>query len=432
MDKILIISYSFPPDNVPAAQRPYFMAKYLKEEKLLEPIVLTSHSSRSSLGKSNWADLTGLNVISTEAANETAENATASTVAVKAKRTGKFAAIAQKISREILIPDKAVTWYKKARKKAEDIMEQNPGIKYIFSTSPSVVNHQVAMWIKKHYNVKWIADFRDFYYCSNIEENSFIFRHHFDKRIERKIIETADRLTYISGGMMDEYRKKYPIIVSKSAVVHNGFDTNEFNFTIPDLPANKKLTIFYGGSFYKGQRSPKSLLLALENLVEKQVISPGEIEVVIAGNIPTEIFDEFTGYRIFRSVKLLGFIDRKKALEEMLNAHFLWLIIAAEKAHYLGFPVKGYEYIGARRHILVFTPKVSEPARIINELQCGTVLGISDDDRRENMEKLTLLINQFKKGAFAKPISINKNLLKKYTRIHQAHQLWALTQEIKN
>lgn len=431
MKKILIISYSFPPDNVPAAQRPYFMAKYLQQFNLLEPIILTSHSSRSSLGKSNWADLSNLNIISTEDNSGVQENPNVTPAAITPKRTSKLKSLLLKITSEMVIPDKAVTWYSKACKKALAIMKQYPDIEYIYSTSPSVVNHQVASMLKKKFNVKWIADFRDFYYCYHYEDGNFLFRHHFDKQIEKKIIDGADHLTFILDGMTDMYRKKYPSIIKKSSTICNGFDPEEFQFDVAELPATQKITIFYGGSFYKGVRNPKWLLEALETLVEKNIISPEDIEIRIAGNIPTEIFDSFVDFKIFKSVTLLGFISRKNTLQEMQNAHFLWLLTADEKRNKLAFPVKGFEYIGARRHILAFTPHDSALASIVEELGCGTVLGVNDQSLESNSEKLHQLLLKCKQGLFNKPIYIKENLLKKYTRTEQANQLFTITQDLK-
>ena len=47
--KVLIISYTYPPANVPAAQRPYVIAKYLDKTKF-EVSVISCGNSDSSLG----------------------------------------------------------------------------------------------------------------------------------------------------------------------------------------------------------------------------------------------------------------------------------------------------------------------------------------------------------------------------------------------
>jgi glycosyltransferase involved in cell wall biosynthesis len=423
-EKLLIISYSFPPDNVPAAQRPYFMAKYLSEKTQLETIVLTTENSLSSLGKSKWANLDNLRIVYTNSNNKSGVDQSANRTLLN-KKSKPFNKFLQSLSRELLIPDKAIHWLFKATRAARKILKEEPDIKYIYSTSPSFVNHLVANRIKDKAGVKWIADFRDFYYLNNIADANFFFRKFIDKRLEKSILQNADILNFTTRHMFNEYLKRYPFLEKKSELVFNGFDEGEFDFK--EITVNRtsnKLIIFYAGSFYKGVRSPAPLLNALERLLELKRLSVEDIEIRIAGNIPGEIFEEFKGYKIYPSIVLLGIMPRKQALEEMMNAHFLWLIIGSEKAHYLSFPVKGYEYIAARRYILNFAPSYSEAARIISELQCGTTFGIEAADYEENANKLSELFDMFKAGAFDKPISIDNDLLQKYTRQYQANQVF--------
>jgi glycosyltransferase involved in cell wall biosynthesis len=422
-EKLLIISYSFPPDNVPAAQRPYFMAKYLSEKTQLETIVLTTENSLSSLGKSKWADLDNLRIVYTSSAGSRGTDQSANHTLLNRKST-PFKKLLQSLSRELLIPDKAIHWLFKATRTAQKILKEEPGIKYIYSTSPSFVNHLVAKRIKGKSGVKWIADFRDFYYLNNIEDAKFFFRKFIDKRLERTILQNADLLNFTTRNMFNEYLKRYSFLEKKSEIVYNGFDEGEFDFNgISVKRAGNKLIIFYAGSFYKGVRSPAPLLNALEKLLELKGLSADDIEIRIAGNIPDEIFEEFKGYKIYPSIVLLGIIPRKQALQEMMNAHFLWLIIGSEKAHYFSFPVKGYEYIAARRHILNFAPPNSEAERIINELQCGTTFRIEAADYDENVYKIGELFDLFKTGTFDKPIHIDNGLLQTYTRQYQANQV---------
>lgn len=424
--KLLIISYSFPPDNVPAAQRPYFMSKYLMQDGLLDTIVLAPKSALSSLGKSTWADISNLNIVYTNADKKLVSQTNSLSVPPSKKKQSKFASLMQFLSREFLIPDKGLHWFPQAWKHAKKIIQQDPDIKFIYSTSPSFVNHLVANKVRKKFNVRWVADLRDFYYTGNIQEKHFVFRKAFDRLIEKKIIRTADALTFISPGMQDEYKKQYPSISNKSYVIYNGFDEGEFNFSSSNISDTDKLIIFYGGSFYKGLRSPKPLIDILERLVNTGKVLVDKIEIRIAGNVPFEIFEEFKDYKVYRAIILLGLISRKDVINEMMQAHLLWLIVGNEKAHYLGFPVKGYEYIGARKHILAFTPEQSEPARIVNELKCGTVFGLEKKDEQVNDEKMLNLYEAFLQKKFSKSVFIEPSLLKKYTRQYQAHELFGI------
>ena len=423
-DKLLIISYSFPPDNVPAAQRPYFMAKYLGKQPLMETIVLTTENSLSSLGKIKWAELDDLNVLYTRFASNRSSDLSANHTLLTPKST-PLNRLAQSLSHEILIPDKAIHWLFRAAKAARKILREDPSIKYIYSSSPSFVNHLVANMIKGKSNVRWIADFRDFYYLNQIEDSKFLFRKFIDQRLEKTILQNADLLNFTTQNMFDEYLYRYPFLKNKAEIVYNGFDEGEFDFKeVPNTKTRNKLIIFYAGSFYKGLRSPEPLLNAVERLIELKSLPSDSIEIRIAGNIPAEIFEAFKDYKIYSSIVMLGIIPRKQALEEMINAHFLWLIIGSEKAHYFSFPVKGYEYIAARRHILNFAPPNSEAERIIGELQCGTTFGIEAKDNDENVYKLIELFDLLKAGEFDKPIHIENSLLQKYTRKYQADQVF--------
>jgi len=105
-------------------------------------------------------------------------------------------------------------------------------------------------------------------------------------------------------------------------------------------------------------------------------------------------------------------------LKKLRESHLLWLIIGDHKSHYLGFPVKGYEYIGAKRPLLVFSPLPSEAQNIITELNCGKVLSSEMDDKttHENSKHLLEYFQQFYNKELNDTIDIDDTRLKKYTR----------------
>lgn len=434
--KLLIVSYSFPPDNVPAAQRPYFMAKYLHEDGLMDNIVLTTDKANSSLGKSSWANLEKLKIVYTE--NRDAKPALAinppASAAVKKPGKGKGMAFLKSLSRHVLIPDKGVLWYLKAIKKGTEILSKDPEIKYIFSTSPSQVNHLVARYLSKKFNLKWIADFRDFYYVNGIRESKYVFRKLIDSRIERMVTSKADHVVFIGNDMKKEYTDMYPGIRSCS-VIFNGFDENEFATVAPKTTVGEKFVIFYAGSFYDGVRSPFPLLKALAVLVNDGRVKSSDIEVVIAGSISEDLLDQMKRCLPDEMVKFLGAIPRKDVFKYMADADALWLIVGALKHHYMGFPVKGFEYMAAQRHVLLFAPEHSEATRIFNELNCGSSYSIEETESvfKANADAIFEIYNKFRKGLLNQDDHTGKNeALVKYTRRFQAKQLYELLDKFKN
>jgi glycosyltransferase involved in cell wall biosynthesis len=222
--------------------------------------------------------------------------------------------------------------------------------------------------------------------------------------------------------MKKEYANRYPFIENKSFVIYNGVDEDEFKGE-RELVDQKKLTIFYAGSFYSGIRSPFPLLKTLDLLSNDNKIDLNRIEIKIAGNLDDAILTEIKTFSSGKTVNYLGRIKRSEVLTNLKKAHLLWLIIGEEKAHYTGFPVKGFEYIGARRPIMVFTPKNSEPERIINELSCGSRFSNDDKNIEHNANIFMNFYNKYLDNSLNNPLELNGTALKKYTRKFQAKQL---------
>lgn len=423
MSKVLIVSYSFPPDNVPAAQRPYFMAKYLGELNN-EVIVLTAENADSSLGKSNWANLKNLKIVRvkphfTNYFNKRNNNSVSLNSNNSPGSSKKH--LKSKIINELLIPDKGIFWYLNALKEAKKLAKNNH-FDAVFSTSPSFVNHLISSKIHKKFKIKWIADLRDYYFIEVREKEPFIFRKKMDAYIEKRVLKKANTLTFISEAMKKEYGKRYPFIKNKSFVIYNGVDEEEFKGEREKVD-QKKLTIFYAGSFYGGIRSPFPLLKTLDFLSNENKIDLNKIEIKIAGNLDDTILTKIKTFSSGKTVNYLGRIKRSEVLTYLKKSHLLWLIIGEEKAHYTGFPVKGFEYIGARRPIIVFTPKNSEPERIINELSCGRRFSNGNENIEYNANNFMNFYNKYLDNSLNNPLELNEKELKKYTRKFQAKQL---------
>lgn len=429
-NRLLIVSYSFPPDNVPAAQRPYFMAKYLHEDDLMDNVVLTTDKANSSLGKSSWADLEKLKIVYTE--NGEAKPVPPAQTGGKKKSMNGAIVLLKSLSRHVLIPDKGILWYLKAIKKGTEILQENPDIKYIFSTSPSQVNHLVARYLSKKFNLKWIADFRDFYYVNGIKESKYIFRKPIDSWLERMVTSKADHVVFIGNDMKQEYLDMYPGIKNCS-VIFNGFDEHEFAAVAPKTTVGEKFVIFYAGSFYDGIRSPFPLLKALAVLVNDGRVKSSDIEVVIAGSISEKLLDQMKRCLPDEMVTFLGAIPRKDVLKYMADADALWLIVGALKQHYMGFPVKGFEYMAAQRHVLLFAPENSEATRIFTELNCGSAYSIKETEPvfKANADAIFEIYNKFRNGLLNQDDhSAGNGALVKYTRRYQTKQLYELLNKV--
>ena len=408
--EILIISYNYPPSNTPAAQRPFFMAKYLGR-KINKIHVITPHLSNAL---DDWDEQIPNVQIHKAGKIDRAEKIG------KSNKSSLKGVILSFISTELLIPDKSILWYHSGLKKALDVINKNKNIKCIFSTSPMMANHLIAKKIKNKTGLPWIADFRDFHYIENKEFKKFGIRRPIDKNIEHNILKNANVISFISEAMKNEYSHRYKDFSNKFSTIYNGYDLEEYkdDSLIQKKVDSKWITVFYAGTFYSGHRSPFPMLdlakkFNRENLGVK-------IKVEIAGRISKELLTKIEAYKENVSVDHIGLLARKEILKKYRSADLLWLIVGNSKSHYLGIPLKAFEYLAVGVPILCFGPKNSEIEQLLKRTKSGIVLDKADAYNIKPKNILNLVSSK---------INIESEERRIYTRQYQASQLYSI---IKN
>ena len=420
--KILIISYSYPPSNAPAAQRPYAIAKYIDKEKY-NVSVLTCGNQDSSLGFNNnfneeleQVRLIKVNGYKVSKNRSVAQQKNANKPSFKTNIKGLIISILS----YFVFPDKAVFWYPKVKKYIRSNKDTFKKFDIVFSTSPMFTNHLVAKQIKKiNPKAKLIADFRDFHYLENYQHKPGL-KSYLHKKLEYNCLKRSDKICFISESMKTEYARYYKNFASKFHTIYNGFDISEYDLT-PETITHKKLSIFYAGSFYKGIRDPLPLLNILEALIQQHVITAGDIQIEIAGNFEQELVDKIKHLKIFESIHFLGLIPRNEVLKKYKQSHLLWLIVGNKASHYSTVPLKLYEYLASQRPIINFAPAHSEPTKIIKELNAGWNFDTDNIDLDKHINIFKTIIEAYKSGKLEKSLDLSK--LEKYSRKKQTQLL---------
>ena len=420
--KILIISYSYPPSNAPAAQRPYAIAKYLDKEKY-DVSVLTCGNQDSSLGfNDNFNEaLPDVKLIKVNGYKVSKNRAVAHQK--KTNKPGfkaKIKGFVINILSYFVFPDKAVFWYPKVKKHIRANKDTFKTFDVIFSTSPMFTNHLVARQVKKlNPKAKLIADIRDFHYLENQQHKSGLksFLH---KKLEYNCLKRSDKICFISDAMKEVYTKYYTSFASKFHTIYNGFDISEYNLT-PMPVTGKKLSIFYAGSFYKGVRDPLPLLQVLEELIKQETITANDVQIEIAGNFEQELVERIKHLKIFESIRFLGLIPRNEVLKKYKKSHLLWLIVGNKVSHYTGVPIKFYEYLISQRPVINFAPANSEPTKIIRELNAGWNFNTIPIDFNEHVSIFKTIFEDYRAGKLKKSLDLSK--IEQYSREKQTQLL---------
>lgn len=413
MKKLLIVSYSYPPSNAPAAQRPYSIAKYISNHQV-KPVVLTSKFGISSMGSSETQlqkDDWDVVYCGKQQLNIIKSSQTERKVNLIKTLITKFLKF---ITPHIIIPDRGILWYKAALKEGRAYLSSNPDVKYILSTSPSVANHLVAKKLKKEFDLYWISDFRDFYYVKNLQFSRKIFRKYIDKVIEKSIIKRADHHTFVTDTMGEDYVNHYNIREENKTIIYNGLNKVDYTNT-PKIDFNdNKIRIFYGGSFYNGVRSPFPLLDVITKLIDNKDLEIQDVEIIIAGTMSEKIREQIASYKL--DVRFLGLISKIEVLKYILSVDFLWLIVGDIDSHNRTIPLKLFEYLGSKKSIICSSNINSESAKLLADYDCHFILNINETNIDRTANLFLKFINRMHN-------SINDfDIDKKYFRSYQAEQ----------
>jgi len=425
LKNILIISYSYPPVNAPAAQRPYALAKYLNKSKY-NITVITCSNADSSLGfdDSFNEEIENVSLIKIPSKIVTNPSAFRDSSMVSSKKRAKYnqkiKSLLFSLASSFVFPDKAIFWYPNVIKYLKKHKELISKTDIVFTTSPLFTNHLIGNFIlKEKKSIRWLVDFRDFHYVENWSKKKGL-KALCHKKIENIVFKRASCIVFISAAMQKSYQNYYQNYKDKMDFIYNGFDPEDFKGLSIEPVCNDKLTIFYAGSFYRGIRSPFPLLTLLDEIIEKGYLKLDEIIIKVAGNFEQELLEEAKSFNSFSSIEFLGRIPRTQVLKQLTKADLLWLIIGDKKTHYKSVPLKLFEYLAALRPIINFAPSQSEATKIIEQYNLGVSFDNNQAINNDDLRYFNDLIADYKKGMLSKPL--DEKIIDKFTRNKQALQ----------
>ncbi|MDA9326517.1 hypothetical protein N9Q92_00735 [Flavobacteriaceae bacterium] len=376
--KILIISYYWPPAGGSGVQRWMYFAKYLKQLGW-DPIVITVDEGKASYAvwdKSLLEEVEDIHIIKTTTMEPLRWYSLLTTGSsqkgipqgeVKRKSAlGKFAAF---VRGNFFIPDARKGWIPFAIKAAQKVLKEET-ISYLVTTGPPHSTHLAGLQLKEQFDVKWWVDFRDPW--TDIFYNSEMYRSknaiQKDLALEKKVLQAADGvLTTVGGALHDKLRVRAPR--QKFISIPNGYDTKLFQ-EIKRIITKKVFHVVYTGLLTQNQ-DYESVLRILSNL-------KAPVRLSLAGNINQEIVE---GIRLkYPKIELIfhGYIPHREAIQLMKSAHLL-LNFIFEGAHTQMISGKILEYIATEVPVLSIGDPNSEAGKFIAQGSAAKMLEAQDN-----------------------------------------------------
>lgn len=360
MNKILIISYYFPPLGLGGVQRISKLCKYLKR-KNWEPVIVTVKDIQYyRYDTTLLEDLDEIQIFRTGSLDPLR--------IFHLLKKRKFPDSENKhgknrifsfLEKILFIPDSKILWIPFAYLKAARILKKEK-IELVLTSSPPNSLHLTGLLLKKFRNVRWIADFRDMWTGGDFfKPLNFIYRK-MNRSLEKMIVMNSDYVTCVSKEIFNRYntfRDK-----KNTELIYNGYDKEDF----PESCAytNEKIKLTFYGTIHK-YSEPLYFVNILNEIIEKNIKLRDKIELNIIGND----FHRNWREKIDKKLKIndIGYIDHSSGIKELIQSDLL-LFTLSEKASFGLITGRIFEILGSGIPVLAVIPDI-EVKEILEKLK---------------------------------------------------------------
>ncbi len=180
------------------------------------------------------------------------------------------------------IPDEFRRWVPRAEQAVVEKLAAS-GFKpeLLLSFGEPMSDHLLGLRLKRRLGLPWLAHFSDPWADNPFRRGQFL-ANAVNRRLERGVVEAADRVVFTSAETLDLVMAKYPPAwKAKAAVVPHGFEPGLYP---PRRPRSGDLAVRYLGNFY-GHRSPLPLCRALLRLIEREPALLKDVRFELVGNL---------------------------------------------------------------------------------------------------------------------------------------------------
>jgi len=350
MKRVLLISYAFPPEPLPGAQRPGYLARYLPKFGW-QPTVITPQRAAPPFP-------TEIASAGTAAPLPQLERVRALLPGGPVRRA--LAAIKD----TLLFPDELAPWIRPAVLAGLGAMRRQ---RYdaILSTALPTSAHVVGGMLSRFTGVPWIADYRDLW-SGNPYMPWSARKRRLQRVAERRILARAAALTTISQPLAEQLQALHRKEVS---VIPNAFDAAEWS-SIPDEPPTG-FDFVYAGMLYGGKRNPQMFLEALRRLKDEGHPLARAARVHFYGKDNDAALEHARNLGLEEQVFIHGMVSRERAMQAQRRAAVLLIFLSMDPATANETGSKYLEYLGARRPMLVFGPAQSVMREMMEALGAG-------------------------------------------------------------
>ena len=426
MKRALIITYYWPPAGGPGVQRWLKFVTYLKDFGV-EPIVYVPKDPHYPLVDEDLLEDVPNNItVLKQPIKEPYRFAKFfSKKKTEAMSSGILPKKKQSIVERLLlyirgnffIPDARIGWVKPSVSFLKDYLN-NEAVDVVITTGPPHSLHLIGLQLKQHLGIKWLADFRDpwttIHYHKSLQLTGASERKH--KELEKKVLNTADRITVTSPRTKEEFEQ---ITKSPISVITNGYE----EVAIGEVALDTSFSIAHIGSLLS-ERNPKILWEVLAELASESSDFSQDLEIELVGAVSESIHDTISDYGLQSNCKVVGYVSHAEALQFQHRSQLLLLIEMDRPETRAIIPGKLFEYMAAKRPIIAIGPAESDVEQLLTKTRAGDYFLYNQ--KAELKETICRLYSTFKEGK----ITIDSDGVKQFSRKALTEKLATLIKQL--
>lgn len=420
LKRILILSYFFPPCNLTAAQRTRGWAEYLHQFGYY-PIIITRNWENTIHGPDDMHHDSGKEIIhevyDTHAVYYLPFRGNLRDRLYSKYGKNQFNTVRKALSLMELVGHHFHTGFipfANMHSFADQYLSNNPDIGQVIVSGNPFEIFRFGYLLQKKHGISWIADYRDDWNTSEVNDSrGFIgrFLKKLEERSERKYMHTASCITSISP----YYAQKIGAFNSRPAeVVLNGFFPEDYR-NYQHLPLFDAFTVVYNGMLYPSQEI-EVFLDGFKSFVNKHANDRARIRLRFPGilflkEVAARVASLMKGYEDV--LEMTPRVPREQVLEIQAKAHVLLMVSHREAK---GIPSsKIYEYIGLGKPVLV----CPTDGDILEETFSGYNLGKIAGNAAEAEAHLESWFQRYAEGTY-EGLRADETYVNQFTRDHQA------------
>lgn len=434
--KLLVITYYWPPASSPGVQRWLKFVKFLDQLGWQTFVITPMNGSYPNTDSTLLEDVpSSTRVIRTRtiepfrvfnwlSGNMRRGKVTSVGMGDLKGNPSLFKKIASHIRANWFIPDARKGWFPFAYKTAKKIIEDE-SIDIVITTGPPHSTHLVGHKLSATTSIPWVVDLRDPW--TNIYYNSFLPRTaatiQKDQALETLVAETADLITTVSTGLVEEFQAR----ANKIKLLPNGYDHEDFTGVIPSVKKND-FELAYIGNFKENQNCV-NLWKALQELIDEYEDFGKHVKISLIGNTHPQVLASLEEFKLLTNCNIEAFVQHHTAVQRMINASGLLFIIPDTNDNKKIITGKIFEYLASKTPIISIGPTNGDAADILSDCKRSPMIDYSNST--EIKKRIFSLYSEWKEQG--RTTEIGNNAHERFSRQQLSkeldNELWSLIDE---